>query len=504
MRKISIDPVTRLEGHGKIDIFLDDEGNVKNTYFIVPELRGFEQFCTGRLAEDMPVLTNRICGVCPEAHHMASVKALDRLFGVEPPPAAKKIRELLYMAFYVTDHTTHFYALGGPDFIVGPDAPPSERNILGVIRKVGLDIGKEVIETRARNHRIIEMIGGRGIHLAGGLPGGWSKSLSKEELDEIKFNAKKNIDFALFSLKIFDEIVLKNPVYKELILSDIYIHRTYYMGTVDELNRVNFYDGKIRVIDPEGNEFVKYDSADYAEHIAERVEPWTYLKYPYLKNVGWKGFVDGPESGVYSCTPLSRLNVSDRMATPLAQENFEKMFDTLSAKRNDGRYKPVHHRLATHWARLVELLYASERMLELASDDETASDKVRTIPQGVKVNGSNEAVGIGSVEAPRGTLTHHYVSDEKGVIKKVNLIVGTTNNYAPMTMSIKRAAEKLISKGQVVQEGLLNMIEMAFRLYDPCLSCSTHSLPGKMPLIVKIRNKDGDIIRHIKRNSYDD
>jgi F420-non-reducing hydrogenase large subunit len=276
------------------------------------------------------------------------------------------------------------------------------------------------------------------------------------------------------------------------------------MGTVDELNRVNFYDGKIRVIDPEGNEFVKYDSADYAEHIAERVEPWTYLKYPYLKNVGWKGFVDGPESGVYSCTPLSRLNVSDRMATPLAQENFEKMFDTLSAKRNDGRYKPVHHRLATHWARLVELLYASERMLELASDDETASDKVRTIPQGVKVNGSNEAVGIGSVEAPRGTLTHHYVSDEKGVIKKVNLIVGTTNNYAPMTMSIKRAAEKLISKGQVVQEGLLNMIEMAFRLYDPCLSCSTHSLPGKMPLIVKIRNKDGDIIRHIKRNSYDD
>ena len=183
MRKISIDPITRLEGHGKIDIFLNDEGNVENTYFIVPELRGFEQFCKGRLAEDMPVLTNRICGVCPEAHHMASVKALDMLFGVEPPPAAKKIRELLYMAFYVTDHTTHFYALGGPDFIVGPDAPPSERNVLGVIRKVGLDIGREVIETRARNHHVIEMLGGRGVHLAGGLPGGWSKSISKEELD---------------------------------------------------------------------------------------------------------------------------------------------------------------------------------------------------------------------------------------------------------------------------------------------------------------------------------
>ena len=189
------------------------------------------------------------------------------------------------------------------------------------------------------------------------------------------------------------------------------------------------------------------------------------------------------------------------MASPLAQEYFEKFYDTLSSKREDGRYKPVHHRLATHWARLVELLYASERMLELANDSETASDKVRNIPKGV--NGSPEAVGIGSVEAPRGTLTHHYVSDERGVIKRVNLIVGTTNNYAPMTMSIKRAAEKLISKGRVVQEGLLNRIEMAFRLYDPCLSCSTHSLPGKMPLIIKIRAQNGDTIRTIKRNSWD-
>ena len=504
MKKISIDPVTRLEGHGRIDIFLDDEGNVENTYFIVPELRGFEQFCVGRLAEDMPVLTNRICGVCPEAHHMASVKALDMLFGVEPPAAAKKIRELLYMAFFVTDHTTHFYALGGPDFIVGPDAPPSERNILGVIRKVGIDIGKEVIGTRARNHHVIEMLGGRGVHLTGGLPGGWSKSLSKEEIEEIKDTAKKNIDFALFSLKTFDDIVLNNPIYKELIMSDIYVHKTYYMGTVDENNRVNFYDGKIRIADPEGNEYVKYDSADYAEHIAERVEPWTYLKYPYIKKIGWKGFVDGVDSGVYCATPLSRLNVSDKMATPLAQENFERMYDTLSGKGANGRYKPVHHRLATHWARLIELLYAAEHMLELANDTEIGSDNVRTISKGVNcLLKADEAVGIGSVEAPRGTLTHHYVSDENGVIKKVNLIVGTTNNYAPMTMSIKRAAEKLIIKGKVVEEGLLNKIEMAFRLYDPCLSCSTHSLPGQMPLIINIKNKDGETFKTITRNSWD-
>ncbi|MBI5633954.1 MAG: Ni/Fe hydrogenase subunit alpha [Nitrospirae bacterium] len=493
MKNISIDPITRLEGHGKIEIFLDEEGDVANTYFQVPELRGFERFCVGRLAEDMPVITNRICGVCPEAHHMASVKALDMLFNVEPPPAAKKIRELLYMAFYVTDHTTHFYALGGPDFIIGPDAPPSERNILGVIRKVGLDIGKQVIDCRARNHHVIEKLGGRGVHLAGGLPGGWSKSVSEEERKEIEETAKKNIDFALFSLKIFDDIVLKNQQYLELVTSDVYLHKTYYMGTVDDKNRVNFYDGMIRIVDPEGREFAKYPASEYTQHIAERVEPWTYLKFPYLKNVGWKGLVDGIDSGVYIATPLSRLNVSDSMATPLAQELFERMFETFGSKKVNGRYQPIHHRLATHWARLIELLYASEHMLELSQDPEITSPDVRTIPQQIT------GVGIGSVEAPRGTLTHHYVSDERGVLTSANLIVGTTNNYAPMSMSIKRAAEKLISKGNIVEEGMLNRIEMAFRLYDPCLSCATHSLPGQMPMKVIIRNSSNEIIRTLQR-----
>ncbi|GMT49883.1 MAG: F420-non-reducing hydrogenase subunit A, selenocysteine-containing [bacterium] len=495
MQRISIDPITRLEGHGKIDIFLNDEGDVVNAYFQVPELRGFEQFCVGRLAEDMPVITNRICGVCPEAHHMASAKALDDLFETEPPIAAKKIRELLYMAFYVTDHTTHFYALGGPDFIVGPDAPPSERNILGVIRKVGIDVGKQVIDCRARNHHVIEMLGGRGIHLAAGLPGGWSKSVSEEERKEIEDIARKNIDFAIFSLKMFDDIVLKNSDYLELVTSDIYLHKTYYMGTVDDKNRVNFYDGMIRIVDPEGKEFVKYHPKEYMNHIAERVESWTYLKYPYIKKIGWKGFVDGMESGVYCATPLARLNVSDSMATPLAQEHFEKFYETFGCKKVDGRYQPVHHRLATHWARLIELLYAAEHMLELVTDTEITSPEVRNIP-----SGNVKGIGIGSVEAPRGTLTHHYVTDEKAVLKQVNLIVGTTNNYAPISMSIKRVAEKLITRGKVIEDGLLNRIEMAFRLYDPCLSCATHSLPGMMPLIVKIRDSKGDVLRTLRRD----
>jgi F420-non-reducing hydrogenase large subunit len=496
MKKITIEPITRLEGHGKIDIFLDDNGNVANTYFQVPELRGFEQFCVGRMAEDMPVITNRICGVCPEAHHMASVKALDQLFGVVPPPAAVKIRELIYMAFFVTDHTTHFYALGGPDFIVGPDAPPSERNILGVIKKVGLDIAKQVIDCRARNHHVIELLGGRGIHLVAGVPGGWARAVSKDERVEIEDIARNNIDFALFSLKAFSDIVLKNSAYLDLITSDIYLHKTYYMGTVDDKNRVNFYDGLIRVVNPEGKEFVKYHPREYASHIAEHVEPWTYLKFPYLKNIGWKGFEDGIDSGVYCATPLSRLNVSDGMSTPLAQEHFEMFYETLGSIKVNGRYQPIHHRLATHWARLVELLYAAEHMLQLALDPEITSDHIRNIPKEI-MSPINQ--GIGSVEAPRGTLTHHYTSDERGVLTKINLIVGTTNNYAPMSMSIKRAAQKFIYNGQIISDGLLNKIEMAFRLYDPCLSCATHSLSGKMPMEVNIMDSDGIKIKTLVR-----
>lgn len=493
MKRITIDPITRLEGHGKIEIFLNEEGDVANAYLQIPELRGFEQFSVGRPAEEMPRITNRICGVCPEAHHMAATKALDALFHVEPPSVTKKIREMFYMAFYVTDHTVHFYALGGPDFVVGPDAPAAERNILGVIHKVGVDIGKQVIACRQRNHHVIQMLGGRSIHPVSGLPGGWSKAVSEEERQEIEEIAKQNIEFGLFSLKLFDDIVLANKEYVDLILSDAFTHQTYYMGTVDDNNHINFYDGLIRVTDPEGKEFVKYPASDYAQHIAERVEPWSYLKFPYLKGVGWKGFVDGMDSGVYCATPLSRLNAADGIATPKAQEAFEKFYETLGSEKVDGRYQPIHHRLATHWARLVELLYAAERMLELATDPEITDPNVRA-----SITETPDE-GIGSVEAPRGTLTHHYHTDENGILTKVNLIVGTTNNYAPIAMSIKKAAQGLIQKGTMVSDATLNMIEMAFRNYDPCMSCATHSLPGQMPLEVVIRDVDGNIVEELSQ-----
>ncbi|GAB4453485.1 MAG: F420-non-reducing hydrogenase subunit A, selenocysteine-containing [Anaerolineae bacterium] len=486
MKKVTIDPITRLEGHGKIEIFLNEAGDVANAYFQIPELRGFEQFCVGRPAEEMPRITNRICGVCPEAHHMAATKALDALYHVEPAPVVKKVRELFYSAFYVTDHTTHFYALGGPDFVLGPDAPPAERNILGVVHKVGVEIGKQVIDTRMRNHKVIKMLGGRGVHPVAGLPGGWSQPVTAEMLPEIQAIAAKNVEFALFSLKLFEDVVLSNKGYVEMITSDAYTDRTYYMGMVDGNNRVNFYDGLIRVTGPDGKEYIKYPAKDYAQHIAERVEPWTYLKFPYLKGIGWKGFVDGPDSGVYCATPLSRLNAADGMATPKAQEAYEKMFDTLGGK-------PVHFRLAAHWARLVELLYAAERMQELANDPEITDPNVRPV---VKTTPDE---GIGCVEAPRGTLTHHYQTDERGILTKVNLIVGTTNNYAAMAMSVKKAATSLIHNGVTITEGLLNRVEMAFRPYDPCMSCATHSLPGQMPLQVTIRDADGNVVEQLSQ-----
>ena len=486
MKKITIDPITRLEGHGKIEIFLNDAGEVENTYFQIPELRGFEKFAEGRLAEDMPQITQRICGVCPEAHHAAAAKCLDDLFHVDPPSPAKKLRELFYSSFFVTDHTTHFYILAGPDFVMGPEAPVAERNILGVIAKVGLELGGAVINTRMKNHHIIQMLGGRAVHPVFGLPGGVSKGLNEEERKEVEQIAKESVEFAKLSLKVFDDIVLKNKEYLDMVLSDAYTHHTYYMGLVDEKNRVNFYDGKVRVVDPDGKEFAKYAPREYLDHVAEHVEPWTYVKMPYLKKVGWKGFVDGKDSGVFRSTPLSRLNAADGMATPLAQAEYERFYSTLGGK-------PVHQTLATHWARLVELLYAAERLLELSKDPEITSPNIRTIPT------AKPDEGVGIVEAPRGTLTHHYITDENGIIKKANLIVATVNNVAAISMSVKKAAQALIKPGKKITEGLLNRIEMAWRPYDPCFGCATHTLPGQASMEVVIYNSKGEVVERLHR-----
>ena len=484
MRTITIDPITRLEGHGKISIFLNDAGNVENAYLQIPELRGFERFCEGRRAEDMPIITPRICGVCPVAHHMASTKALDAAYGVEPTETAKKLRELMYMGYMIYDHTLHFYFLGAPDFVVGPDAPASERNIFGVLKKVGLDVGKQVIKHRAYGQKITEILGGKATHPTCGLPGGISKGLNEEERREIEDMASSCVEFAQFSLQLFNDVVLGNKGYVDLILSDPYQLNTYNMGMVDGDNHVNFYDGDIRVTDQGGNEFDRFKAAEYLDHVSEHVEPWTYSKFTYLNKVGWKGLIDGPDSGIYRVGPLGRLNAAEGMATPLADEEYRRMYETLGGR-------PVNSTLAFHWARLVELLYAAEHALELSTDPEITSNDLRN-----PVGAPGEGVGV--VEAARGTLYHHYKLDDEGLVEKVNLIVATTNNYADICMSIRDAAKGLI-KGGEVSDGLLNMVEMGFRAYDPCFACSTHSLPGQMPMVVEVYDSQRGLVRRIER-----
>ena len=311
-------------------------------------------------------------------------------------------------------------------------------------------------------------------------------SITKHKCEFKVLQAGKDaVEFAKFTIGIFNQIVLGNKAYVDLILSDGFTHHTYNMGLVDEHNHVNFYDGDIRVTGPEGRELVKFKPADYLQHLVEHVEPWSYLKFPVLRKIGWKGLVDGPESGIYKATPLSRLNVSEGMATPLANEEHDRMYKTLGGK-------PVHQTLATHWARLIELLFAAERWVELAGDSEITGPEFRVVPD------KTPDEGVGVVEAPRGTLYHHYKTDERGIVQEANLIVGTTNNNAAINLSVKKAAMNFIKEGRV-NDGLLNIVEMAFRAYDPCFGCATHAWPGQAPFHIKIFDHGGTLVRDLKR-----
>jgi len=288
-----------------------------------------------------------------------------------------------------------------------------------------------------------------------------------------------------FTLQVFKDIVLNNKDYVDMITSDTYSHKTYYMGLVDSNNKINFYDGMIRVVDTKGKEYAKFHADKYLDYIAEHVEPWSYVKFNYLKPLGWKGFNDGADTSIYSVAPLARLNVSDGMATPEAQKAYDEYFSILGGK-------PVHHTLANHWARVVEMLYAAERITELVNDPDITGSNIRLIPT------LKPEIGIGVVEAPRGTLFHHYETDERGIITKVNLIVATQNNSARIAMSVDKAAKGLIHEG-MASDGLLNMIEMAFRAYDPCNACATHSLPGNVPIVINIWDKNKKLKYTISR-----
>ncbi len=460
--KIDINPITRLEGHGRIKVMVDDKGQVTRTYLQVPDFKGFEAFCRGRPAEEMPIITEKICGVCPTAHHTASSKALDQLFGVQPPLAARKLRELMYCAFVYEDHLLHFYFFGGPDLILGSSSPAPARNILGISDKLGPGFTSQMMRIRDKVRSITAIIGGSPLYPVSGLPGGLSKPITEQDRATIREVAEDAIEFAAKTIDLFHSRVLSSSDFRQLVTSSAFELRTYYMGMVDEADRVNFYDGIIKIVGPDGRELTRFHPQDYLYHLAERLEPWTYQKVLYLRNIGWKGYIDGPHSGVYRVGPLARLNVSESMPTPLAQEEFDRMHEFFAAR-------PVHNTLAYHWARLVEVMYAAERMKELSSDPVITSEHVRNVP----ANGPIRTSTVGACEAPRGTLFHHYEIDERAIITTLNLVVATQNSAAAISMSVDKVAKSFFNYTNKETRDP-NLLEMAFRAYDPCLACATH------------------------------
>lgn len=485
-RRITIDPITRLEGHGKVEILLDEQGNGQHAFLQVPELRGFERFCVGRAAEEMPQLTAHVCGVCPASHHLASVRALDALYGATPPPAARALQAVYYDLFLFEDHLLHYWYMGGPDFIVGPRAPAPMRNVLGVIAKVGASLGRRILTVRKEARDLMAAISGRTVHPVFALPGGCSRALQPEALARLREAAPRLVEFAVDTLASFRAAVLENREYLAAIQSETYRVRTHSMGMVDEAGRLTFLDGRVRVIDPDGAELARFSPREYLDHVAERVEPWSYAKFTFLKARGWSGFTEGSESGLYRVGPLARLNVATAMATPLAEAERQRLFEVLGW--------PAHQTLAFHWARLVEALQAAESVQAWAHHPLLESAEVRAVPPPL----AGPASGVGIVEAPRGTLIHHYQADGDGILTAVNLVVASQHNAAPVQVSVRKAARGLIRNG-VVDDGLLNQLEMAFRAYDPCNACASHSLPGELPLVVTVKDHRGAIVEVLRR-----
>ncbi len=470
-KTITIDPVTRLEGHGKVTIHLNEQNEVDYSRFHVVEFRGFEEFCKGRLLSDMPVITPRICGICPVSHHLASAKACDHAWTVRIPPAAKMLRELMHMGQFIQSHTLHFFYLAAPDFVLGPASNPADRNIAGLIA-ADPELGKKAIRLRQIGQNIIDRVGGKPIHPVTAIPGGMSKPLAPDVRDMIRKELAEALPLAKLALELSKRLFAE---YAEVVRS-FAVSTSNYMGMSKEGN-LELYDGSFRLIDETGYYLKFFDAPNYAQSIAEHVEDWSYLKFPYLKDKGWP-------DGTYRVGPLARLNVAERIDTNLAGKE-------LNEFKKLGNGGPVHETMYYHYARLIELLYAVERAAQLVDDNDISSKNIR-VP--VKRQ-SGEGVSI--IEAPRGTLIHHYWVDKQGKIEKVNLIVATTHNNAAINKSVNEVAKAFVKGGQL-EEGALNMVEMAVRCYDPCLSCSTHAI-GQMPMTIQVIGNDGTVLDSVER-----
>ena len=472
-RKVTIEPVTRIEGHARVTIHIDDDGKVEHAYFHVDQFRGFERFSQGRMFFEMPSITPRICGICPVSHHLVSAKACDQIAGVEPPRPAKLLRELMHMGQMIQSHSMHFFYLAGPDLVFGFDADPAIRNVVGIIG-ANPELALKAVSLRKYGQEIIRTLSGRRIHPKFAVPGGVNKALTRKERDEMLAPIDDMIGYMQEGLAIAKQWIGAN----QDVVQRFANFRSGYMGLVDaETGALELYDGPVRLIDRDGKLLEQYDGHNYLDYIAEHVEDWSYLKFPYYKKLGWP-------DGVYRVAPLGRLNVADCISTPLANEEF-KVFKAIS----DG---PVEPSLYMHYARLIEDVYAAERAREILEDPDILSTDI--INESHTITGE----GVGVIEAPRGTLFHHYKTDANGQLTDVNLIVATGHNNWAMSNSVDMVAKEFVD-GNNLTEGMLNRVEAAIRAYDPCLSCSTHAI-GQMPLLIEVRGPGGELVNRIQRD----
>jgi NAD-reducing hydrogenase large subunit len=465
-QKITIEPVTRIEGHAKVTIQMNDEGLVDHAYLHVNEFRGFEKFCEGRMYFEMPAITPRICGICPVSHHLAAAKAGDAIRGATPPRPASLLRELMHMGQIIQSHGMHFFELAGPDLLLGFDADPAARNVIGLLG-ANPELALKAVRLRKFGQEIIKTLGGRRIHPNFAVPGGVNKVLQRSERDVILDGVDDAIATTQLGLSLMRDWAEKN-------LDDIQkfaVFSTGYMGMVTPENGLELYDGDIRLIDAQGAELEKYPGQSYLDIIAEHVESWSYLKFPYYKKMGWP-------QGVYRVGPLGRLNVARKIDTPLANAELMR-FKAL----NSG--KPVENTLLYHYARLIEVLFAVERVHVLLEDHDILSTDI------LNTRKDYRGEGVGVLEAPRGTLFHHYWADENGRLERVNLIVATGHNNWAMSQAVDSVAKTYIT-GPQVEEGMLNRVEAAVRAYDPCLSCSTHAV-GQMPIEIQVLDAQGNL-----------
>jgi NAD-reducing hydrogenase large subunit len=472
-QKITIEPVTRIEGHAKVTIHLDGKGNVERAVFHVNEFRGFEKFCEGRMFFEMPSITPRICGICPVSHHLAAAKAGDAVAGSPPPRPASLLRELMHMGQIIQSHGMHFFELAGPDLLLGFDADPAIRNVVGLIQ-ADPQLALKAVNVRKYGQEIIKTLGGRKVHPSFAVPGGVNKALHPSERDQILAGYDEALATLQVGLKIMKDWAAKNAE----DINKFAVFSTGYLGLVTPEGGLELYDGDCKLIDANGKPLEQFAASKYLDYIAEHVEDWSYLKFPYYKKMGWP-------AGVYRVGPLGRLNVATKIDTPLANEEF-KHFKAL----NGGR--PVENTLLYHYARLIEAVFAVEKVRVLLDDPDILSTDILNPHQ--EWNGE----GVGVVEAPRGTLFHHYWADRNGQLQRVNLIVATGHNNWAMSKAVDSVA-KTYMNGQPVREGLLNRVEAAIRAYDPCLSCSTHAL-GQMPIVVDVVDAEGSVVQTLRRD----